>query len=65
MPLRPVFKSLDDAGAQFIVLARLKTGANIESAQVDMKRVGEQLGKEFPDLIVKEKQQRLSAITSI
>jgi putative ABC transport system permease protein len=54
VPLRPVFKSLDDAGAQFVALARLKPGASLKHAQVDMKRVSQQLGKEFPDLIVKE-----------
>jgi putative ABC transport system permease protein len=54
VPLRPVFKSLDDAGAQFIVLARLKPGAGFKAAQIDMKRVGGQLGKEFPNLIVRE-----------
>jgi putative ABC transport system permease protein len=54
VPLRPVFKSLDDAGAQFVVLARLKAGASLIHAQIDMKRVGEQLGIEYPDLIVKE-----------
>jgi putative ABC transport system permease protein len=54
VPLRPVFKSLDDAGAQLVVLALLKPGINLMRAQVDMKRVGGQLGVEFPDLIVKE-----------
>jgi len=52
MPLTTVFAS-QDRSAVYYVVARLKDGATIETAQSDMNAVGERLRAEYPDLMVK------------
>src|SRR5438046_5824436 len=54
VPLRPVFNPQNDGGPLFIVLGRLKPSVTLKTAQLDMKRVGEQFRTSFPGFVGKD-----------